>query len=249
MDIHKPKPWHGVREFLKEYAIIVVGVLTALGGEQIVEALHGIRQADAGEAELRVAFVREVNNAALRDAQNACVTQRLAALASILRQGGDSGRLPAITAVGHPPFTPWTVGVWEVLVADQTVSHLPRPKAIAYTSIVQTTAYLSALSDREEDQWTVLDSMAGPGRRLSDAEAQELRRTLAMAAGSNVHMTQTAGRLRDAIRASGLLSAADFAAAARQAADGKGAAEICRPITAPPPGAAGGGQPERHPQT
>ena len=27
MDIHKPKPWHGVREFLKEYVIIVVGVL------------------------------------------------------------------------------------------------------------------------------------------------------------------------------------------------------------------------------
>jgi hypothetical protein len=32
MDIHKPKPWHGVREFLKEYVIIVVGVLTALAG-------------------------------------------------------------------------------------------------------------------------------------------------------------------------------------------------------------------------
>ena len=34
MDIHKPKAWHGVREFLKEYMIIVVGVLTALGAEQ-----------------------------------------------------------------------------------------------------------------------------------------------------------------------------------------------------------------------
>jgi hypothetical protein len=30
MDIHKPKPWHGLREFLKEYLIIVIGVLTAL---------------------------------------------------------------------------------------------------------------------------------------------------------------------------------------------------------------------------
>jgi len=33
MDIHKPKPWHGWREFLKEYGIIVLGVLTALGLE------------------------------------------------------------------------------------------------------------------------------------------------------------------------------------------------------------------------
>jgi hypothetical protein len=40
MDIHKPKPWRGLREFLKEYLIIVVGVLTALAGEQIVESVH-----------------------------------------------------------------------------------------------------------------------------------------------------------------------------------------------------------------
>ena len=40
MDIHKPKPWHGWREFLKEYVIIVVGVLTALAAEQAVEWLH-----------------------------------------------------------------------------------------------------------------------------------------------------------------------------------------------------------------
>jgi hypothetical protein len=38
MAIHKPKSWTGWREFLKEYLIIVVGVLTALGGEQMVEA-------------------------------------------------------------------------------------------------------------------------------------------------------------------------------------------------------------------
>ena len=40
MDIHKPRPWHSAREFLKEYAIIVVGVLTALAGEQAVEWSH-----------------------------------------------------------------------------------------------------------------------------------------------------------------------------------------------------------------
>jgi hypothetical protein len=37
MDIHKPKPWHGVREFLKEYLIVVGGLLTALAAEQGVE--------------------------------------------------------------------------------------------------------------------------------------------------------------------------------------------------------------------
>jgi hypothetical protein len=44
MDIHKPKPWHGFREFLKEYLIIVIGVLTALGAEQAVEYGHRVGQ-------------------------------------------------------------------------------------------------------------------------------------------------------------------------------------------------------------
>ena len=30
MDIHKPTPWNGWREFLKECAIILVGMLPAL---------------------------------------------------------------------------------------------------------------------------------------------------------------------------------------------------------------------------
>ncbi|CAN5904633.1 hypothetical protein BH11PSE1_BH11PSE1_27960 [soil metagenome] len=44
MDIHVPKPWHGWREFLKEYGTIVLGVLTAIALEQAVEAIHHQRE-------------------------------------------------------------------------------------------------------------------------------------------------------------------------------------------------------------
>ena len=40
MHIHVPKPLHGWREFLGEVGVIVVGVLVALGAEQVVENLH-----------------------------------------------------------------------------------------------------------------------------------------------------------------------------------------------------------------
>ncbi|WP_372784338.1 hypothetical protein [Phenylobacterium sp.] len=235
MDIHKPKPWRGLREFLKEIGTIVIGVLIALGGEQAVEAMHWRHQAQAGEAALQEAFVREVDNAALREAQDACVTERLAALSAILQRGTESGRLPPIGAIGHPSFTPWTVGAWGALVADQTVSHLPRSKAIAYTAIVQQTAYLSGLSDREEDQWALLDSMVGPGRRLSDVEAEQLRITLAAASDSNLLMHRTSARLRDAVKETGLVEAPRFAAAAKQARDNRPNAAICRPIAASRP--------------
>jgi hypothetical protein len=53
MDIHRPKPWHGLRELLKEIGTIVVGVLIAIGAEQTVEALHHQAQAREMAEKLR----------------------------------------------------------------------------------------------------------------------------------------------------------------------------------------------------
>jgi hypothetical protein len=77
MEIHKPKPWHGWRGFLKEYAIIVVGVLTALVGEELVVSAHHRSEV----ADLRSALRSELawNLAALKDAADdlPCVEQRM----------------------------------------------------------------------------------------------------------------------------------------------------------------------------
>src|SRR3569833_1608598 len=40
MHFHVPKPLHGWREFAGEVGIIVLGVLIALGTEQLVESQH-----------------------------------------------------------------------------------------------------------------------------------------------------------------------------------------------------------------
>jgi hypothetical protein len=56
MDIHKPKPWRGAREFAKEIGTILIGVLLALGAEQGVEWLHGQHEV----AETRKALQAEV---------------------------------------------------------------------------------------------------------------------------------------------------------------------------------------------
>ena len=56
MDIHKPKPIRNWREFLKEYAIIVIGVLTALAAEQAVEWLHWQSEVKTARAALAAEF-------------------------------------------------------------------------------------------------------------------------------------------------------------------------------------------------
>jgi hypothetical protein len=40
MHFHLPKPLHGWRAFLGQVGIIVLGVLIALGAEQIVQGIH-----------------------------------------------------------------------------------------------------------------------------------------------------------------------------------------------------------------
>ncbi|WP_095011727.1 hypothetical protein [Tsuneonella mangrovi] len=52
MEIHKPKPFHNWREFLKEYGIIVLGVLTALALEQAVESWHWRHEVEVAEASM-----------------------------------------------------------------------------------------------------------------------------------------------------------------------------------------------------
>lgn len=231
MEIHKPKEVHSWRDLLKEVGIIVIGVVIALSAEQAVEALHWMHQVDTGEAALTDAFQREADNAAQREAQSDCIARRLAFLSEAVQRASENGRLSAIPPVGHPPFTPWKIGAWDALIASDTVSHLPREKMFDYIKIVQLTTYLSGLSDRENDQWTILDSIVGPGRRLSDVEAEQLRVTLAEAAESNRLMGRTSGSLRDAIKATGLVAVPKFSSAAKRAALGKANAAICRPLT------------------
>src|SRR5579864_8492117 len=72
MDIHKPKPWRGVREFLKEYVIIVVGVLTALAGEQLVETIHRNTELTETREALRQEIAENAGIVALDSARDVC---------------------------------------------------------------------------------------------------------------------------------------------------------------------------------
>ncbi|HTT98474.1 MAG TPA: hypothetical protein VMF58_10520 [Rhizomicrobium sp.] len=235
MDIHRPKaPVHGWRELLKEIGIIVIGVVIALAAEQAVEAIHWAYQVDAGEGTLKVAYIREVDNMALRKAQSDCIAHRLSFLSQTVERAADSGRLPAMPPIGHPAYSAWTIGAWAALVASDTVSHMPREKMLAYVQVTQRTVVLSGMSDREDDQWTILDSMVGPGRRLSDVEAEQLRMTLAQAAESNFLMQRIVDRLWEQVKATGLVEPSEFGNAMKRAILGKKTAAICTPITLPP---------------
>ena len=88
MDIHKPKPWHGLREFAKEFGTIVVGVLVALGAEQAVERLEWAHKARLAEDLMRAEIGGDDGpQVYIRIATAHCEIQRLAEVRQMIDDG------------------------------------------------------------------------------------------------------------------------------------------------------------------
>src|SRR6266542_2991990 len=107
MRFHLPKPLHGWREFAGEVGVIVIGVLIALGGEQLVTAVHS--RSEANDARQAIRGELEFNMARLtsRSAQKNCAERRIADLQSLLDRTAAGAALKAPQWVGRPQF--WTM--------------------------------------------------------------------------------------------------------------------------------------------
>ncbi len=163
MDIRKPKPWHGLREFLKEYVIIVVGVLTALGAEAGVEALHWRHVTEIAERSLRAEVSENFDHARGWLSTWPCETARTVELAQALNAGegpwrGTHVEIPPTTAV--KPVLPqveregkrsYALTAWETAVAEGVVPHLPEAEAQLYARIYTNAGRIDVLQAIEAD--------------------------------------------------------------------------------------------------
>jgi hypothetical protein len=134
MDIHKPKPWHGFREFLKEYAIIVVGVLTALGAEQAVEAIHTAQKAAQAETLVREEFARNMAFAREKVAISPCTQAKFQLVQRLLLGAPPDRPVPAMKPL-HVPSRPYSWRQWEAAVASGIADHFPADRRLIYQQI------------------------------------------------------------------------------------------------------------------
>src|SRR5213596_1416401 len=91
MHFHLPKPLHGWRAFAGEVGIIVVGVLIALGAEQVVERIHEGNIAVETRRTIKAEFDSDLTSLALRSIAEPCIDRRLKALRSIVAEWETKG--------------------------------------------------------------------------------------------------------------------------------------------------------------
>ncbi len=173
MDIHKPKPWHGVREFLKEYVIIVVGVLTALGAEQGVETLHWNHRV----AETRVQLNQELGSDAgssLRWLTNApCLDAQLAALTRAVAEARRTGGYHPPAQRYAPTLVQFTNDAWLNARSLQVSDHMGPEAVKLYSKAFFYPAELATNITTLHSLAGELEPLDGDFDHVSPAEAGE----------------------------------------------------------------------------
>jgi hypothetical protein len=132
MQINLPKPLHGWRAFAGEVGIIVIGVLIALGAQQVVESIH--QREDI--AQLRGAFRAELADDRARwediRAQDRCTLQRLDAIQRWVANAPAGARLEKSFRLML-----WNMhsSAWDIAKTSPATAHIPLDEQLAYADL------------------------------------------------------------------------------------------------------------------
>ena len=197
--MEKPKPnWRG---WLKEYAVIVIGVLTALAAQQAADWWRW--RSEVAEARILITseLAGNVRQAIWRLRTEKCGERRLDELGAILDNASRTGALPPVGDIGTPPPGLWISGAWESAESSQAAVHFPRQEMAALTTIYKFIQRANELNSQESIQWNELYAIVGPGRRMDAASEARLRSALSQARALNRAMTVVGDNIVQKVKA------------------------------------------------
>ena len=228
MDIHKPKPWHGWREFLKEYLIIVVGVLTALAAEQAVEWVH--RQEAVGEARRALNEEAGSNIAVFRAMaeQDACIQKRLDELERWRAAKVDGKPLHLTGEIAHPMGINLRTSVWRVTAAA-AATQMPYEDRVRYARLYDAFDNNNTIRRERGEAWAEISPYLR-AKRLSDDQLIRLDSVLERARATSESLHRNWANVSRFAKDAGVTP---VDAARAQSLARESAASLCRPMLRP----------------
>jgi len=159
MHFHLPKPLHGWREFAGEVGIIVLGVLIALGAEQLIEILHERNLAAQARENVRNEAATNLQFVQKRLRAQECIGHRLAELQDLLARSGDGNLVVQPTWVSRPPTGPFFFGRWQAATASGRNSLFSAEEQDHYSQLYALFSRLNDLQVREQTVWAQLRAL------------------------------------------------------------------------------------------
>ena len=229
MDVHKPKPWRGVREFLKEIGTIVIGVLIALGAEAVVENLHERRLSAEAQEAVRDEINVDLANAARRIRWEACIARRMDEIDDLLNRAEGGQPLTPPTTVGGPTSPTVYTQRWAAATAGGRTSLLSSSQQRAYGRVYTQLMHLDDQQNQEHEAWFRLDALTSL-HRLSPEMIYDQRLALAKARALDLVIQQNFHQLKVFAGLLGLKGDGKLFMAAAEAARPP---SVCRPFHGP----------------
>ena len=181
MHVHLPKVPHSWREFFKEYAIIVLGVLTALALEQLVESVHERRLAREAQEAIQQEMRENIDRADYRLSQQVCIDKRLDEIQALLQNWQGDDAFPAGMHVGFPGSVALVYERWDANLASGRFNEESPKDQSRQAGIYSLIKLLSQLEFREIDEWTQLRTLELGSRALTPAAKPMLAAALTSA--------------------------------------------------------------------
>jgi hypothetical protein len=173
MLFHLPKPLHGWRAFAGEVGIIVIGVLIALGAEQVVETIHGNAQVGEFRGAVDDEMAYDLGSYKQRLILGPCVRARLAELGHVIASYR-AGRPMRMRGLSHWPVSfSLRTSVWTGRTGD-VEARMPLQTRLAYASIYDDLANYDVHRVDERTAWQELGEF-DDARDLSNADLMRLR--------------------------------------------------------------------------
>src|SRR5581483_7958096 len=171
MDIHKPKPWRGVREFLKEIGTIVIGVLIALAGEQVVERLEWAHKVHAAEDAMRgELLVDDGPQVYQRVAMHDCLMAKLDAIRAGVETGMSRADLSQLIASYHLDFLTYDTLAHDDATHAGVADHMPQADLEGWTKMYSAMPTMERTNGAEAQDLARLRALSRSGGPLSEAE-------------------------------------------------------------------------------
>jgi hypothetical protein len=147
MHFHLPKPLHGWRAFVGEVGIIVIGVLIALGAEQVVETLRWKAEVADARTSLNAQLVHAAYAARIRLKEQDCTARKLDRLDDLV-SAGEEAKVVEVSLAG---IYLWGTSSWESATASGAVAHMSREQRGLYASVFAFTRAMGDWNGKEFD--------------------------------------------------------------------------------------------------
>jgi hypothetical protein len=174
-----PKPPHGWRDFLNEVIIVVIGVLLALGGAQLIDTVHSRSEVASFREAINHELGRDLGIYQSIIEGRACVTRRTGELERFLADARAGHRQPLARPIGRPFMQTFYFSAWDN--KGSVIDRLPLDQRVAYGEVYDEFRENEKVLLNEREAWRSLSQFEQP---LPLDAASQLRRA-SCSAGSN----------------------------------------------------------------